>query len=70
MSLTKQPVVFPGVSNHIPLEECDVEDGGVVVYKLQEIDLEGERIVVLGLRPVQLKVGHPRGHVAVDLKEM
>ena len=67
MCSTEKFVVLSRVANKFPLEEGDVEDGRVVVDELEEVDLEGEAVVELGLGAVQLQVSQPNSHVAVDL---
>ena len=64
---TEESVVLSRVSDEIPLGEGDVEDGGVIVDELEEVDLEREGVVVLGLRPVQLQARQPLRHVLVNL---
>jgi hypothetical protein len=67
LTVIEQLVVLARISYKLPLEERDVEDGGVVVDELQEVDLEGEGVVELGLGPVQLLFCQPLGNVTVNL---
>ena len=41
-----------GVADKLSFEECDVDDGGVEVDKLEDEDFEGEIVVILCLCPV------------------
>ena len=46
--------VVAWVTHELPLEEGDVEDGGVEVDELKDEDLEGQVVVEVGLCPVHL----------------
>ena len=49
--------VVAGITNKLPLEEGDVNDGGVEVDKLEDEDFEGQVVVVLRLGSVHFPVG-------------
>ena len=49
---SKDVFVVAGVAHKLPFKECDVDDGGIKVDKLEDEDFEGEIVVILGLCPV------------------
>ena len=49
------------------LDEGDVEDRGVEVDELQEVELQSQTVVVLRLRPVVLHIGQLSRDYAVHL---
>lgn len=51
-----------------PFEECDVDDGGVVVDKLEGEQFEGDAVVVLLLGTQALHVCQPESQPVVDLQ--
>lgn len=51
-----------------PFEECDVDDGGVVVDKLEGEQFEGDTVVVLLLGTQALHVSQPESKPVVDLQ--
>lgn len=51
-----------------PFEECDVEDGGVVVDKLEGEQFKGDAVVVLLLGTQALHVCQPESQPVVDLQ--
>ena len=50
-------MVVTGVAHKLPLEEGDVDDGGVEVDELEDEHFEGEVVVKLRLCPVHLWKG-------------
>lgn len=50
------------------LEECDVDERGVVVDELEAEELHGVAVLEVGPRPRLLHVGQPQRHVTVDLR--
>ena len=50
----QQPVVVAWVSCELSFKEGQVEDGAVEVYKLEQITLQSQRVVVVGLGPEML----------------
>jgi hypothetical protein len=40
-----------GDPHEFPLEKRDVENGGVIVDELEEVDFEGQGVVEFGLSP-------------------
>ena len=66
---TEEAVVISRIADEVALGKRDVEYRGVIVDELQEVNLERESVVVLGLRPVQLEIGQPPCHVLVDLQQ-
>ena len=50
--MSKDVFVVAGVAHKLPFEECNVDDGGVEVDKLEDEDFEGEIVVILCLCPV------------------
>ena len=54
-----------GVVPH--LEECDVDERGVVVDELEAEELHGVAVLEVGPRPRLLHVGQPQRNVTVDL---
>ncbi len=54
---------------YIPsLEESNVEDGGVVVNKLEQEHLEGEAILIVWVCTWTLQVGQPLRYFLVHLE--
>ena len=49
------------------LEESNVDEGGVVVDKLEEEHLQCEGILILCLCPGHLQVGQPHYYLLVEL---
>ena len=46
--------VVAGVADKLSFEECDVDDGGIEIDKLEDEDFEGEIIVEIWLSSVHL----------------
>ena len=55
--LAKYVLVVARVADELPLEEGDVDDGGVEVDELEDEHFEGEIVVKLRLGPVHLWKG-------------
>ena len=49
---SKDVFVMAGVAHKLPLEEGDVDDGGIEIDELENEDFEGEIVVILSLGPV------------------
>ena len=49
---SKDVFVMAGVADKLPLEEGDVDDGGIEIDELENEDFEGEIVVILSLGPV------------------
>ena len=50
----EQPVVAAGSAGQSSLEEGEIKNGTVEVDKLEEVTLEGQSVVVVGLSPEQI----------------
>ena len=68
LSVAEEPVVLAWVPHQFALDEGYVENGGVEVDELQQVDLEGEGVVELGLGSLQLFFSEIFGHPGVYLK--
>ena len=64
----KQAVVSAGTAGEASLEEGDIEEGGVEVDELQDVQLERETTVVLRLSAQTLPVSQLPCHVATCLQ--
>ena len=69
LAVIKQAVVFARVANKFAFEERNVEDRGVIVDKLQQVNLERQTVFELGLSAQQLSFGEPESNAAVESVE-
>jgi hypothetical protein len=53
LPIAEEHVVFLRRPHEFPLEKRDVENGGVIVDELEEVDFEGQGVVEFGLSPQQ-----------------
>jgi hypothetical protein len=51
LPIAEEHVVFLRRPHEFPLEKRDVENGGVIVDELEEVDFEGQGVVEFGLSP-------------------
>lgn len=51
-----------------PFEECNVDDGGVVVDKLEGEQFEGDAVIILLLGTQAFQVCQPESQPVVDLQ--
>ena len=65
---TYEPNLVPHVLKTY-LEECDVDERGVVVDELEAEELHGVAVLEVGPRPRLLHVGQPQRDVSVDLNK-
>lgn len=66
----KDSVVSCRSADKFPLEERNVEDGRVVVDKLQQVELHDERVVELNLCAMHLRLGQDPCHFLENLEKI
>ena len=67
-SLNTEPRWMKRPQNIPSLEECNVDDGRIVVDKLKDIEFEGKTVLIIWLCPVTLPVCQLTRHKCIYLK--
>ena len=71
LPISKDSGIFSWIANEysISFKESNVENGSIVVDKVEDVDFQRQRIVKLGLGPIEFHFGQSNGKFFIDVTD-